>query len=213
MDLRDAAQVISGKSTARDPNSNDLTVRVGVVTAVGAGTVSIKLGGDSTVIPNVRYLASYVPTVNDVVQVVVNGTALLIIGSVAPAGDTPATVRAAIAGTWLTQSAPAVFTSPGTLTSFAVNSAIYFILGHTLDYYYDVTVTNIGTATAASALYVPLPQNSAYVFYGQGRETAVNGSELTWEASGPNVMINRTYANATILANGMRFVGSGRYAI
>lgn len=86
MDLRDAASIISGKSTARDPNSNDLTVRVGVITALGSGTVSIKLGGDSTVIPNVRYLASYGPTVNDVVQVIVNGTALLVIGCTTATG-------------------------------------------------------------------------------------------------------------------------------
>lgn len=68
----------------RGPNPT-LTRRQGVVSAVNAGpppTVDVTVGG--IVIPAVRYLASYWPTVGDVVIVDFNGADPLVIGSTAP---------------------------------------------------------------------------------------------------------------------------------
>lgn len=139
MDLRDAASIISGKSTARDPNSNDLTVRVGVITAIGSGTVSITLGGDTTVIPNVRYLNSYSPNVGDVVQVIVNGTALLILGCTTATGWSG----------WVP-----TLTQGATLTKTVLN-ARYTQVNKTVWGSVAVTITSAGTA--ANAILIGLP--------------------------------------------------------
>lgn len=60
-----------------------IRLRKGVVQAVTAPTVTIRLGGSTTDIAGVRYLASYTPAVGNVVFVLVDGPALLILGRLA----------------------------------------------------------------------------------------------------------------------------------
>lgn len=46
-------------------------------------TVDIKIAGDTNILPSVRYLSSYTPTVGDIVFVLSNGADLLILGDLA----------------------------------------------------------------------------------------------------------------------------------
>lgn len=66
-----------------DPAESRLQLRKGQVSAVSAPTVTITLGGSTTTIAGVSYLASYTPTVNDVVFVLVDGPSLLVLGKLA----------------------------------------------------------------------------------------------------------------------------------
>lgn len=63
--------------------SAGVRLRMGVVSATGVGTVSVKLGGSTTAIAGVPYLSSYSPTVTDVVAVLQDGPALLVLGDLA----------------------------------------------------------------------------------------------------------------------------------
>lgn len=56
----------------------------GVVQTVDAGnTVTIKVDGGSTNISNIRYLASYTPTVGDTVEIIGHDNDLYILGKLA----------------------------------------------------------------------------------------------------------------------------------
>jgi len=66
-----------------DPAEPKLQLRKGQVTAIAAPTVTVTLGGSSTAIAGVSHLASYSPTVNDIVFVLVDGPSLLVLGKLA----------------------------------------------------------------------------------------------------------------------------------
>lgn len=57
-----------------------LSFHQGVVTATTTGSVTVTLSGGTDSISGVKYLESYVPTVNDVVSIVVNNSDLFILG-------------------------------------------------------------------------------------------------------------------------------------
>ena len=65
------------KPTNQEPT---VQMRQAVVTAITSPTVIIQLSGDPVDIPGVHRLASYSPTVNDIVWVIKSGGDLLIIG-------------------------------------------------------------------------------------------------------------------------------------
>lgn len=58
-------------------------LRKATVQAVAAPKVTLRIGGSTTDVAGVRYLSSYAPTVGDVVFVLVDGPALLILGRLA----------------------------------------------------------------------------------------------------------------------------------
>jgi len=67
----------------RTPNARIDSVqwRQATVTATpGGGVITITLGGSSTAITGVKYLSSYSPTVNDIVQVLMAGPDLIVLG-------------------------------------------------------------------------------------------------------------------------------------
>lgn len=80
-ELADLANTIAAASTT-DPNST--TTLKGVVTAVNLGvqppSASVTLSGDPTVVESVLFMASYTPTVGDVVQVQKQGATVWIVG-------------------------------------------------------------------------------------------------------------------------------------
>jgi hypothetical protein len=81
MSIRDLARELE-----RQPAG--ATLSWGVIAAVSAGppkTVSVNVSGSTTATTGIRYLASYTPTVGDVVVMVANGPDLLVIGSINPA--------------------------------------------------------------------------------------------------------------------------------
>ena len=63
-------------------NNKNMFIRYGVVSAVttGPSRVSVKVSGATTAITGVRYLASYTPTVNDVVVCILNENDLIVLG-------------------------------------------------------------------------------------------------------------------------------------
>ena len=63
-------------------NNKNMFVRFGVVSAVttGPSRVSVKVSGATTAITGIRYLASYTPTVNDVVVCLLNENDLIVLG-------------------------------------------------------------------------------------------------------------------------------------
>jgi hypothetical protein len=65
------------------PASDPVRVRFGQVTASAVGSVSVTVGGSSTVISGVPYLKSYTPVVNDTVLMVTDGLDLIVLGSIA----------------------------------------------------------------------------------------------------------------------------------
>ena len=87
-DWRRAAEVLSNRGTARDPQPAPVRLRQGTVTAasntdIEAGVCTITLGGDTeTPIVGVACMSSYRPLVNDTVWVAVNGTDLMVLGRV-----------------------------------------------------------------------------------------------------------------------------------
>lgn len=71
---RDTAAAIRGE--ASKPGA---LLRIGVVDSVQTSTVTIKLGGDTTTIAGVKYLACYSPVAGDTVCILENGHDLLIL--------------------------------------------------------------------------------------------------------------------------------------
>lgn len=69
--------------TDKGEGDEALRLRVGQVDTVNASTVDITLGGGSTVIGSVPYLASYSPQAADVVVVIQDGPDLLVLGTTA----------------------------------------------------------------------------------------------------------------------------------
>lgn len=65
------------------PPSDPIRVRFGQVTASAASSVSVTVGGSTTVISGVRYLKSYTPVVNDTVVMLTDGLDLIVLGSIA----------------------------------------------------------------------------------------------------------------------------------
>lgn len=59
-----------------------LQLRQGVVTATGGSSCSIKVAGATTAITGIKYLASYSPTTNDIVFMLITGKDILILGKV-----------------------------------------------------------------------------------------------------------------------------------
>jgi hypothetical protein len=57
-----------------------LQLRQGVVTATAAGSCSVAISGSSSSITLVKYLASYTPTTNDKVFMLIDGKDVLILG-------------------------------------------------------------------------------------------------------------------------------------
>lgn len=83
-DWRQAAEVLGRQGSARTPEPAALRLRQGTVTAAAPAsrTATITLGGDTTSpIPGVACMGTYHPVVGDTVWVAVNGTDLLILGS------------------------------------------------------------------------------------------------------------------------------------
>lgn len=83
-DWRQAAEVLGRTGSARTPEPAALRLRQGTVTAAAPAsrTATITLGGDTTSpIPGVACMGTYHPVVGDTVWVAVNGTDLLILGS------------------------------------------------------------------------------------------------------------------------------------
>ena len=66
-------------------NNREMFIHFGVVTAISASpaSLSIKVSGSTTAITGIRYLASYTPTVNDVVVCVLNERDLIVLGKLA----------------------------------------------------------------------------------------------------------------------------------
>lgn len=78
MEMREIADALMGPAA-----SAGLRLRKGVVSAVTGTTVSVKIGGDADAVDAVSCLVSYTPrAVNDVVQIIQNGPALLILGRI-----------------------------------------------------------------------------------------------------------------------------------
>lgn len=63
-------------------NNTDIFIRYGVVSAIttSPNRVSVRVSGSATAITGVRYLASYTPTVSDVVVCLLNNTDLIVLG-------------------------------------------------------------------------------------------------------------------------------------
>jgi len=62
-----------------------ISIHYGKVTAVAVSpnSISVRLSGSSTAVTGVKYLASYSPTVNDVVVCLVNKGDVLVLGELA----------------------------------------------------------------------------------------------------------------------------------
>lgn len=65
------------------PSGDPIRVRFGQVTASAVSSVSVTVGGSSTVISGVPYLKSYTPVVNDTVLLLTDGLDLIVLGSMA----------------------------------------------------------------------------------------------------------------------------------
>ena len=65
------------------PSQHRLSRHQGVVESVGTGNVSITLDGGTAVVPNVKYLDSYTPTVGDIVEIMMDDTDIIILGKLA----------------------------------------------------------------------------------------------------------------------------------
>lgn len=80
---------IAQRTVASLGDASKLVLRKGIVTAVGAGTVDITLGDATPVLTGIRHLGQYTPLVDDVVWVLGNEGALLVLGGIVPqaAGD------------------------------------------------------------------------------------------------------------------------------
>lgn len=63
-------------------NNREMFVHFGVVTAVttGPSRISLKVSGSTTAITGIRYLASYSPSVSDVVVCLFNDRDLIVLG-------------------------------------------------------------------------------------------------------------------------------------
>ena len=63
-------------------NNKHMFIRFGVVTARTSGNtrISVQISGATTAITGVRYLASYTPTVSDVVVCLINDNDLIVLG-------------------------------------------------------------------------------------------------------------------------------------
>lgn len=78
--LRELAQVLEKTDPTANPGA---ALRYGVVQAVTAPTLTIRLNGSTTDITGVRKLASYTTAAaSDVVAVLIQGANLLVIGEV-----------------------------------------------------------------------------------------------------------------------------------
>lgn len=64
------------------PSADPIRVRFGQVTASAATTVSVTVGGSSTVISGVPFLKSYTPVISDTVVLLTDGLDLLVLGSI-----------------------------------------------------------------------------------------------------------------------------------
>jgi len=73
MEIADALKNIVNQNTK-------LSFHQGVVSAITTGSVTVTLSGGTDSISGVKHLESYVPTVNDVVSIVVNNSDLFILG-------------------------------------------------------------------------------------------------------------------------------------
>lgn len=71
---------IAGELARSGPTAR---VRWGTVTAVGATTVDVTIAGSTVAIPGVRRLASYSPTINDTVVLLVGAGDLFVLGKLA----------------------------------------------------------------------------------------------------------------------------------
>lgn len=80
MTTRDLAAIL-----APDDPRKRLRLRQGVVTATATvpNRVTLTIGGSTDTVTDVRYLASYSPTIADTVWLLQNGTDLLVLGKLA----------------------------------------------------------------------------------------------------------------------------------
>jgi hypothetical protein len=74
----DLAALISHKT-----DDAPLRMRLGEISSVETGTVTVTIGGSATAVPGVRYLDSYSPTAADVVIILQQGAALVVLGVLA----------------------------------------------------------------------------------------------------------------------------------
>ena len=79
-DIRGLAKRVSPK---RNTQKGTVTRHQGVVTAIDGTTLSIRIDGADTTIPNVKRLDSYTPTVGDTVEVLLDDTDLIVLGKLA----------------------------------------------------------------------------------------------------------------------------------
>lgn len=71
-------------ANALKATGGSVALRWGIVAAVSVGRVDVTLAGSATVIPNVRYMAPYSPTVGDTVPILVPpGGDMLVLGKLA----------------------------------------------------------------------------------------------------------------------------------
>lgn len=176
MDDRRAAEILGGKATARNPIAPNMRLRQGQVRAIAAdGTVTITLGGDDTPIAGVSCFDSYLPVAADGVWVAVNGTDLIVIGSVgAPRGPF------AVASGLVSISGAAVG------SGLQVNTAIAFPTGR-FTQIPIVTATLQGTPAGAGFLVsraVPTSITAGTVYlYNAGSAAATwTGMSVAWTA-------------------------------
>lgn len=75
-----------GNRGAKGPRSRVVLLDTGVVTATATGpsSVTLKINGSSVARPGIAYLASYSPTVGDVVRILTVGRDRLVIGKQQP---------------------------------------------------------------------------------------------------------------------------------
>lgn len=134
-----------------DPPQANVTRRIGVVTAVSAGTVDLTLGGAT--VAGVAYLDSYAPVVGDAVTVLFADNDPFVIGRVLPPG--------AGVGGW-TPYTPTL-TQGATVAKTNTYSKWQRLPGRTIvgDVFLNVT----GSGTAANAVLIGLPVPAAAPTY------------------------------------------------
>jgi hypothetical protein len=112
-------------------------------------------------------------------------------------------------GSWKTNFQPVMSAAAGG-PPIGTATCRYRRVGHTVNIFYDITITN--TNGGSSALNVTLPIPAAVPFMLVGREVATNGSTVTGTYAGSMVSV-LYYNNSTVIATNNRIWLSGTYEI
>jgi len=77
------AEVVEFLQAIAPKEETPVRVQMGVVTAIAGNTVSLKIANGATEVSGIRFLASYVPVVTDVVIILANGPDKIVLGDLA----------------------------------------------------------------------------------------------------------------------------------